>query len=254
MFEVYSTVKERLSRYLLANAKLKQDAFAGDDIIYLEDNFLDFSEQAFNSISPHLLIQNINSTGERSGDGGFIGAEYTSILKIDSSIGKIWLNAPLQNNWLVSDESYILRCPGGLPIADVRIGDLKVVTKYPTVCVAPTNKTLSWNTFNTTKENITIDLIVYVQGGDTEQGNIDLMKIVDVIVEMCMSNLHLKVEGATKQFQVTSAAMVKNVDYGTISKGNEFLKGGKITWEGEVCVSRLNLVGREPYERKNSIL
>jgi hypothetical protein len=151
---------------------------------------------------------------------------------------------------LTDNGSIIRRAPGGVPVEDVKIGDLAVVTKFPTVCIVPTNKSIEWTAISLSKDTISIDFLIYVSEGDTERATIDLLKLTDVVEWILMSNLHIKPEGQHQDYEVTSAAMVRNIDYGTIQKGSEFLKASKLTWTAELVYARDYLFNQAPYERK----
>lgn len=249
MYSIYSTVKERLSRYLMAESLLLEDSFSGsNELSIASEDINSFNEDSLNDIYPHLILMDENTTGERDATG-FEGAELVIVTSLDHSKGKIYLRDPLKRDWLSSAKSHIRRSPGGVPVAEVKIGDIKVVSRYPTVCVVPTTKSIQWFTLNSTKDTVSIDVMIYVESGDTEQGTIDMLKISDVVEWIMMSNLHLKVEGAVSPYAVTSNAGVKDVNYGVIQKGNEFLKASKVSWFGELHIDRSYLVGKPRYER-----
>ena len=253
MYRLYSTVKERMSRYLMATANLTADAHIGDKFIVVDNNVTDFSFEAMNDKFPEIQLSDDDATGERIADG-FNGCKIIDIILADINTKIITLVQPLTRNWLVSKHAMIQRAPGGVPVKQVKIGDFKVVSDFPAVCISPVSKSQDWTALQITKETMTIDFLAYVARGDTEQGSIDILKLCDAVEWILWSNLHLKLEGEIEQFNVTSMAMVKNTDYGTVSKGSAILKAAKISWEGEVHFARDYFFGRLPYERKTDSL
>lgn len=249
MYKIYTTVKERLQRYLMAESFIKEDLMAGSTVVKIDGVAMDFTSESLNDITPHLLLMDSDSTGERTQEG-FNGCELLTVKNIGSD-GTLTLSSPVERNWLVSNGSLVRRAPGGVAVINVVIGDLKVVSKFPTICVVPADKNIDWAALALTKDSVNINIIAYIESGNTEMGTIDALKLTDVIEWIMMSNLHLKVEGGFEPWQLTSNAGIKNVDYGVIQKGNEFLKACKMTWFGEIYKDRTDIYERHTYERKN---
>ena len=247
MAKLYSTVKKRLERYLTASSTLSANATTGDKSITVT-NANDFGFQGLIDQYPNLILMDNNTSGEPTSTG-FRGAEIIEALDVDISTGVITLNTPLTRDWTTANAAYAKRAPAGVPIKDVKIGDLAVVSKVPTICVVPTNESIEWSAFHTSKERITIDFMVYVDKGDTERATTFLLEITAVVKWILMSNLHIKPEDDSSETSVTSYALVEDVDYGSIAKGSEFLKSSRLTWVGDIYVGRDYLYLNPPYEQ-----
>jgi len=254
MYRLYSTVKERLARYLMADTTLGFDVSAGDRTITLADNFKSFGFESLNDLYPTIGLMDDNTDGSPDGLGGFIGIDLIDLTDVDTSTGVVTSQSEILNNWTQANGTIVQRAPAGVFVKRVVIGDLSIITDYPTVCVVPTNKTIEWSALHTSIDRVSIDIMIYTESGDTEQGTIDMLKLTDVVEWMLMSNLHLTVENAVNPYEVTSAAMVKNIDYGVVQKGNEFLKVSKIIWEGELHKTRDYLPGNLPYRRSSQTI
>ncbi len=243
MYSLYRSIKDRMERYLRASTLLTQNAAAGSQILHVEDAKY-FGFEGLNKYCPHIILMDSRTTGERTEDGGYSGAELIKVENVDISGNTIYLQTPLKNDWLLSRTAEIARAPGEVIVNDVVIGDLQVVQKFPTVCVNPTSKSMQWYTMpGSTNEKCNIEFLVYVAGGGTEQATTDLLKLTDAVEWILMSNLHIQVSEEISQYAVTSAALVDNISYGVIQKGSEFLKASKLSWTGNVTMLRDYLLG-----------
>ena len=230
MWRIYQAMKNRMSQYLLAESTLISNSSVGSNIITLSSTD-DFEAEGINNEYPQCILVDNNTTGRQIA-GGVEGAE---VVELDIVYGNnIQLKAPLQNDWLVSNNARLKRAPNGVPIDDVIIGDLAVIPKFPVVCLLPISKAISWKTFSGTVEKINIDFMVYAVDDDTENATISVLKTTDVVEWILMSNLHIQPVGYTNSYEVTSQAIVSNIDFGVIAKGSTFLKAAKLTWTADM--------------------
>lgn len=230
MWRIYQAMKDRMAQYLLAESNLTANAHQGSDIITVEYTS-DFNAEGINNSYPQCILVDKNTTGIQI-PGGLEGTEVVEIDTIDNS--NISLRSNLSNNWLVSNNARLKRAPNGVPIDDVIIGDLAVIPKFPVVCVIPVSKSIQWKTFSGTMETVGIDFMVYSVDDDTENAQISLLKVTDVVEWILMSKLHIHPFGFTLDREVTSNAIVSSIDYGTIAKGSTFLKAAKLTWTADL--------------------
>jgi hypothetical protein len=241
-------MKERTKRYLMAQGEILTDITEGQTEVKV-NNIDDFGFDGLIEFFPTVIFMDNNTTGEIV-EGEISGGELIDVLSVDVTTGIMKFRTPVKRDWLISDGAYVRRAPGGVPIKSVVIGDLSVVSNFPTVCINPTNKSIDWYTLSSTKENVSIDFLVYIENGNTEMATLELLKITDVVEWILMSNLHIKPYNESEECSVTSYAMVKNIDYGVIQKGSEFLKAAKLTWEAELHYVRDYVIGQIPYTRK----
>jgi len=243
MYGLYRTVRDRLRRYLMASETLTVDGLTGASTLTVADSD-SFGFEGLIDEYPTVVLMDNETTGERT-DTGILGAELINVDSVDGPT--INLASNLTGDWLTSKISTVTRAPAGVTVRQVVIGDLEVINIFPTICVVPANKTREWYTLSGTWETMNIDFMIYVQHGNTELATIDLLKITDVVEWILMSNLHLAPQGSTDLTNITSRAIVPNVDYGIVQKGSTFLKAAKVTWTGEVYITREYLHGQNPY-------
>ena len=245
MARFYRSVKNRLERYLMHRQDITSNSASGTKEVYV-NNAGNFGFQSLINDYPYIILMDNNTTGEVTEDG-FEGAEIVKVKNINESEGIIYLQDNLENDWTVDNETYVTRCPAQMPIRQVIIGDLSVINIFPTVCIVPTTESIEWAFLHGSKETISIDFIIYVERGDTEFGTLSLMDLTAVIKWILMSNLKIRSDDKNP-FSVLSHSKINTIDYGTISKGSEFVKASKISWEGEYYVDRKYLFDQEPYD------
>jgi len=243
MYGLYKTVRDRLKRYLMASESLTADSLIGTNTVTVADSD-SFEFQGLTDDYPTVILMDNETTGQRI-EEGYAGAELINVSSVDGPT--ITFDSNLTDDWLLSKSSTITRAAGGVPVRQVVIGDLEVINVFPTVCVVPMNKTRDWYILSGTWEVMSIDFMIYVEHGGTELATIDLLKVTDVVEWILMSNLHLAPQGSSDLTNITSRAIVSNVDYGVVQKGSAFLKAAKVTWTGEVCITREYLHGQKPY-------
>lgn len=237
MYDIYKSIQDRMRKFLTAETTLSSDASIGDTFVNVTDA-TNFGFEGLNDNVPNIIFMDDNTSGKKI-QGGLEGTEPVIVSSVDTDTNIVTFESPLTRAWTTTDGAYIQRFPGETVVNRVIIGDLQVNTKYPLICVVPTNETMDWFTMpGGTRETFTIDFMIYVSDGDTESATEELLKLTKVVKWILMSNLHIQVRGADSIYGVTSKAIVSNVDYGVIQKGSEFLKAAKLTWTGEVYMLR----------------
>lgn len=244
MYHIYNRVKERMGELLMAETNISQNVNSGSKIINVEDGTY-FNYEGINERYPEIAILDKNSTARRIGSG-YEGVDihnltnaYEDTLEIEDGVSQ---------NWTTDNDARVIRAPAGEMVRQVKIGDLAVIKNFPTLCIIPDSKNISWYTLSGTMETITIDFLLYAMAGDTEQATEVQMKLADVIEYILMSNLHIAPTGSTKAYQVTSRAMCKRVKYGTIEKGSQFIKAATLTWEADMYIWRGYLTSQGAFE------
>lgn len=238
MYNIYKAIHHRMEKFLMAKTNLASNASSGTRVLNVDDATL-FGFEGLNSNVPTIILQNDNTSGDLDDDGNLYSTEFAEVQSVDTDTNEIILLENLSSSWLTSDNATIQRAPGETVVQQVIIGDLAVVTDFPTVCVVPTNESLDWFTMpGGTKETVNIDFMIYTADGDTEDATEELMRLTSVVKWILMSNLHIQEKGTDSVYGVTSKAIVSNIDYGTIQKGSEFLKAAKLTWTADLYVLR----------------
>lgn len=236
MYRIYKAVQERMETFLMAESNLTINASTGTNEVTVEDSSL-FNYEALNSYYGTVMLKDDDTTGEIGLNGEPEGVEF---IKIDNVSGdRIIFQSNLQRSWTTAKNAKIVRAPNEVIVQDVIIGDVRVETSYPAVCVIPVSKQIEWWTLSGTHDAVSIDFIVYSKDTDTEKGVESMLKLTDVVEHILMSNLHINVKDCEYKFEATSRAIVSNIDYATIQKGSEFLQASRLSWKGDMYFWRL---------------
>lgn len=253
MFSMMQSLKNRILYFFCTESVLVEDAFAGDDVLIV-DNVTQFDSPAIRRCLNTILLEDGNTTGRKRPfnvetnqnliDAGevdrtyFSGTETAQILDIVNGSGnltkRIKLEAPLQRDWLVSDNAKLTRAPNGWKIQNIYLGDIRVNLKYPAIVIIPDSKSIDWTTMSGTTDTITTELMVYIKDDDTEEATEALMKVTDALEWVLMTELHLTPTDAIYVHEKSSRSYVRNVQYSTIRKGDEFIKASTMTWEADL--------------------
>lgn len=236
MYRVFKAMEERMTELLMGSSELTVDAAAGSKEITVANSEL-FGLKALNDYYGTVMLKDDNTTGEIGLDGQIEGVEF---VKVDHISGdKVVLQTPLENSWSTANNALVVRAPNEVIIQDVIMGDVRVETSYPAVCIIPSSKQISWVTLSGTMDAISIDFIVYSRDTDTESGVESVIKLADVIEHILMHNIHINLKDCEYQFERTSKSIVSNVDYATIQKGSEFLQAARLNWKADLYTWRL---------------
>jgi len=221
---------DRLRCFFMAESHFTQTALAGDDEVKV-DTTEHFGIQALRKDFKDCLIWD-NTTKGRLISTGYEGADANIIKGVSNN--KIFLENPLTRDFLLTNEPIVIRAPGGTRIRSITLGDIRVELKYPAIIIEPKGKTIEFTTFSGTTETVTIDFIVYVKDDKTQDSTRTLLKVVDTLEFILMTNLHIAPANSTYAFEVTSKAHVKTIDYGVIAKGSEFVKAARLSWQADM--------------------
>ena len=235
MYHIFDAMKNRMEELLMPSANLIFDASTGDNVLKVDDAS-DFNWQGFYAQYPEVAIMDNNSSGRLLPGGGYQGIDIHNLANAYSN--SIVLDSNVEQNWLVSDNAKVRRSPAGQIVKQVKVGDLAVIQKFPTICVVPDSKAKEWYTLSGTMENISIDFIVYAAEGETEEATLAQLKLADVVEYILDSNLHIAPTGAVEPYQVTSRAICRRIKYGTIEKQSQFIKAAQLTWEADMYIWR----------------
>lgn len=234
MYELFEAITNRVRDLSMANSVLTENAYAGDDRVTVA-SATHFSYEAMNRSFPEILLQDRLSTGRRIG-GNY---ENAQILRVKQVAGNTLIfDSVLQRDYLVSNQAKVKSAPFGIVINQVKIGDIEVLANIPAVCVIPVTKRNSWAYMVGTEENLTMNVICYSEGGDTEEATKVNMKLTDVVEHILMSKLHIMPTNATKTWQSTSRALVSDINYGDITKGSTTFKASRMTFTTDSYIWR----------------
>ena len=233
-FHLLEAMKKRLEFFFLTKSNLTVDASAGDTTITVDD-VSQFSTEGLREDFKRVLVWDNNTTG-RLIQGGREGADQ-NVIK-DVAAKNIYLEEPLSKDFLVSDGSIITRAPAGVRVKDIILGDVRVRAKYPAITIVPRGRAIDFTTFSGTQEKFTIDFMIYIKDDDTQDAMGQMLLLSDALLWILMSNQHIAPTNSTFDFEVTSKAHVRTIDYGTIEKGSEFIKACKLSWEADMYIWR----------------
>ncbi len=226
------SIRDRLKGYFLTRVRITADALIGEKKIKVESTTA-FSTQSIIKDLNQIVLWDDTTTGKPI-QGGKIGVQFLTVKDITEDT--IYFDQPLTRNYLLADNPVVLRAPGGERLNSINLGDIRVKPQYPAIVIIPNSLSPQWTTLSGTTDTIKIDFVVYVKDDDSEQATIALMKITDALEWILRSNLHIAPTNAVYTFEKTSKAYVTNVSYGTIAKGNEFLKAATIAWEADAYI------------------
>jgi len=219
-----------MSNMLLATSNLSANCASGQNYIDVS-NAQYFDSEAMNNSYPTVILMDSNSSGRKAASG-YDGAELIDVDRVESN--RIYFQTTTTRAWNTSGGATVRRAPGGVPFRKVFIGDFKVINEFPALCIIPVNKTIEWKTLSGTMDTVNIDFIVYVRDTDTEDAEIELLKICDAVEWILMSNLHIQPYGYNKEREKASVSLVKSVNYGVINKGSAFLKAARLSWTADL--------------------
>lgn len=250
MYYILDAMRERLNCFFAARSNFTATGNMGDTFVNVD--FTDqFTVEGLREDFKNVIIMDGTTTG-RLIPGGREGADANTVNTITKQ--KIFFDKPLTRDFLLSDNPVVIRAPAGEVVQSVILGDVRVRLSYPAIIIAPRTKTIDFNTFSGTEEKVTIDFIIYVKDDDTQDSTERLLKISDSLEHVLMTNLHIAPTNARYNFEVTSKAHVRSINYGTIEKGSEFVKAANLSWEADMYVwrsyfSRQNLIDQIPISR-----
>lgn len=230
MYRIYQAIKNRMSDFLLAQATLTATCPSGQSHIDVDDAS-NFTSEAINNSFPTVILMD-NSTSGKKTSSGYKGAELIDVERTETN--RIYFQLPTSRDWEIGDSAVVRRAPGGVPFRNVFIGDRRVIKAFPALCVIPINKTIEWHTLSGTMDRVNVDFIVYVRDTDTEEAEIELLKVCDAIEWILMSNLHVQPYGYYKEREKASVSKVNTIDYGVVNKGSEFLKAARLSWSADL--------------------
>lgn len=227
---LFEAMKNRIEYFFLEKVNITVDAAAGSRFIKV-DSTSPFSVQGISRDFNNVLIWDNTTTGKLI-QGGYQGADLNRIENV-SNRTTIKLEEPLTRDFPVSQCPILVRAPGGVRLRSVILGDVRVRAKYPAITVVPKTKNINWTTMSGTTDKVVIDFMTYVKDDDTQDASLAIYRLTDALEWLLMSNLHIVPLNSRYKFEVTSKATVTNIDYGNVSKGSEFLKASRITWEAD---------------------
>jgi len=230
VYRIYQAIKNRMSDFLMAQANLTVSCSAGQNYIDVDDA-TNFTTEAINNSFPTVILMD-NSTSGKKTSTGYKGAELIDVEKVETN--RIYFQTSTSRAWELGSSAVVRRAPGGVPFRNVFIGDRRVIKAFPALCVIPINKTIEWHTLSGTMDKVNVDFLVYVRDTDTEEAEIELLKVCDAIEWILMSNLHIQPYGYNKDREKASVSKVNTIDYGIVNKGSEFLKAARLSWSADL--------------------
>ena len=155
MIQLQEAIKKIIERYVVGIVPLTDSVSAGDCIIPVE------SSRRF-KYNDQVIVYNKRSLNE-AGEG--------EVHNIDCIIDSkhIKLDANLQQSYGATN-SFVQKFVGGTFLEAVYLGDPAVIPRYPAITIDAKNKSNEWFTLESTKSEYSIDITVYCEASDYEQG------------------------------------------------------------------------------------
>jgi hypothetical protein len=230
MFYLLEAMQQRLEFFFSTQSILVEDALAGDKVVTV-DTVEQFGAEGLRKDFKNCLLWDSTTTGKLI-PGGFEGAD-NNIIK-DVAADKIFLKNPLTRDFLTSNDAIITRAPAGIKVEKIVLGDVRVNAAYPMISIIPRSKSIDFTTLSGSTDSVKVDFTVYVKDDDTQDAMGRMMKLADSLEWVLMTNQHIYPTNSQYNFETTSKAHVKSVNYGTIEKGSEFIKAATLSWEADM--------------------
>lgn len=230
MYRFAKAIQNRFDYFLMTKVNLVQDAPAGADTIYVDD-IGPFTNEALHNSYPTIMIMDDDTSGRPLGGGAYEGTELLYIEDTLKPPTAIKLQSPLTRSWTVGKNAYVRRTLNNVPLGKILLGEIGVVTKFPYMSIMPKSKRLEWKTLSSTNETLSFDIVVYDTKKDTQEATENILKLADAIEWILMSKLHIQPIGYENPWEVSSIAMAKDIQYGTIQKDSTFMKAATLNYE-----------------------
>lgn len=191
MKQIIDYLQSVLMANLMGKVALSADLLAGQDTVFVQYATYFYPGQT-------VIIRN-NSIGE--------GFQVLEVL--DSSHIKFY--KPAQNSWLVSDGAVLERSEAFHHLKYILRGDPQVIPDYPAITISPGGRNIEWFTLQSTTEQHTAEIYIYVLEDSQESSTDLLMKYTDATAEVLMLNLFPELTGdvvsPTGKFDAGSATI-----------------------------------------------
>jgi hypothetical protein len=146
------------------------------------------------SVSPGDTILTVDSSKRfRAGDEVQIEdpIESEPNLIIDEIIDftHVRLATPVFNAWSTSQNILLRKLTNGLFIEGIYIGNPQVIQHYPAITINGTTESSEWLTLDSTKERFEVELSIFVQASNYEDGYRYLLKMVKLVKDGLKANI-----------------------------------------------------------------
>jgi hypothetical protein len=175
---------------LIANTFLIQDAHVGDKVLYVDNSF------RFNKFDWILLLDNKSSQEQISGD--LSGVEFHKIIKHFQGTNVLYLNEPLNKDFLVNDNARIQKTikKAILYEKDILYGDRQVINcDFVAICVEPDSKSQDWLATRLLGTETNLSIMIYVKCGGLGEEEEYAMRVcnayADATNKLLLGNIHL---------------------------------------------------------------
>lgn len=168
VLDVLDAVRRIVSKWTITTTTLTADAIAGDTIITV-DSTLRF-------IAGNEIVLR-DADGNTEPTPGVL----TILNVLDNT--HLELSEPLQLSWVLANSPSIFKAINGQYIQAVYIGDPPVIPQFPAITVNSKSKPSEWMTTRGTKERYNIEISIFANAADYEDGFRfvhDIAEIIDV--------------------------------------------------------------------------
>ena len=105
------------------------------------------------------------------------------------------LVSPITRGFAVSENSYVLKALGYMPLKRVQIGGMKVIPSFPTITLEPSGESNEWITLRGTSHDYRISIRTYVLDDNFEKTSLALAKMTEALRDILIDHIHPIIEG-----------------------------------------------------------
>jgi hypothetical protein len=172
MEDVLDSIRRIIARWTQTTSFLTADADPGDTTVTVR------STRRFRQ-GDEFMIHNASGATEQRLYVDDVVDDYT-----------LRLTTPLQFSWTVADEATVEKTLYDQYIQEIHLGEPSVINKFPSITVMGTSRSSEWYTIRATKERYNIEIGVFVQDADLDDGYRFLLRMTDTIQKGLKKNIY----------------------------------------------------------------
>jgi hypothetical protein len=172
MIELIEAVRRYIARWTITTVELTENVSAGDDTFAVRTTL------RFKAGDEFIIKDEANDR-----------AEFFTVEEIVDTT-HIKATSPAQYSWFISNDIQIQKTIYGNYIRDIFIGEPSIISDYPAITVHCTNRSSEWYTIRATKERFEVEIGIFVQDANYEDGYKFMAKIADIIQKGLKKNIY----------------------------------------------------------------
>jgi len=203
--QVVDGIRDIIDRNLVAKSNVISDVLTGDILINVENTF---------HFSPDQEIILIDYGYNVETSPHYHVFEYSKIKEVNNTHW-MTLYQPVESNWLMSEQAFIQKTIGSIPLYSDRIlyGDRDVIsTEDMAVTVEPLSESSEWIYIHGgLSKEYRVSIMVYGKNIDTEEGIRVQNKYTNAIEELFNKNIHIDINNFSVPVLANVAANTSSI-------------------------------------------